>query len=179
MILGKVQARDNTSGLQIIIDGEDEPTTKKYHYLASYVPSAGDRVLIEEIGDSYVVLGKVIDNFSNSGKARTADSATNATNADNADSATTATSATKATQDESGNNIKSTYGASLYFNSGTLYLRNKNNSNISNVTITASSAQKADGVVNTSYTSQTIYFRVNGSTFSASTSKNGPWYNLN
>ena len=42
MILGKVQARDNTSGLQIIIDGEDAPTTKKYHYLASYVPSAGD-----------------------------------------------------------------------------------------------------------------------------------------
>ena len=30
-----------------------------------------------------------------------------------------------------------------------------------------------------SITGQTIYFRVNESTFSAATSKNGPWYNLN
>ena len=179
MILGKVQARDNTYGLQLIIDGEDEPTTKKYHYLASYVPASGDRVLIEEIGDSYVVLGKVIDNYSNSGKARTAESATTANSATSATTATSAMSATKATQDESGNNIKATYGAALYFNNGTLYLRNKNNNNISNVTITASSAAKADGVTNTSSTGQTIYFRVNGSTFSAATSKNGPWYNLN
>jgi hypothetical protein len=97
MLLGKVQARDNTEGLQIIIDGEDEPTTKKYHYLASYVPSAGDRILIEEIGDSYVVLGKVIDQYSSSGIVRKATNADNATNADKADKATSASSATNAT----------------------------------------------------------------------------------
>ncbi len=103
MILGKVQARDNNAGLQIVIDGEDEPTTKKYHYLASYVPAAGDRVLIEEIGDSYVVIGKVIDTYSDSGIARrastasSADSATNANHATTASSATSATSATNAT----------------------------------------------------------------------------------
>ena len=97
MLLGKVQARDNTEGLQIIIDGEDEPTTKKYHYLASYVPAAGDRILIEEIGDSYVVLGKVIDQYSSSGIVRKATNADNATNADKADKATTATSASSAT----------------------------------------------------------------------------------
>lgn len=73
MLLGKVQTRDNSEGLQIIIDGEDEPTTKKYHYLASYVPAAGDRILIEEIGDSYVVLGKVISTYADAGKAQTAE----------------------------------------------------------------------------------------------------------
>lgn len=179
MILGKVQARDNTNGLTLVIDGEDEPTTKKYHYLASYVPAAGDRVLIEEIGDSYVVLGKIIDTYSSSGNVRYASSAGSADSADSADRATTATSATKATQDESGNNIKATYGASVSFSNGNLYLKNKNGSNISNTAISLSHATRADGVVNTSSTGTTIYFRVNGSTFSAATSKNGPWYNLN
>lgn len=75
MILGTVHARDDTEGLQIIIDGEEEATEKKYHYLASYVPAAGDRVLIEEIGDSYVVIGKVIDQYASSGQARHASSA--------------------------------------------------------------------------------------------------------
>lgn len=97
MILGKVQARDNNAGLQIVIDGEDEPTTKKYHYLASYVPAAGDRVLIEEIGDSYVVIGKVIDTYSDSGIARRASTAASADSAKNANHATTASSATSAT----------------------------------------------------------------------------------
>ena len=176
MILGTVHARDNTEGLQIIIDGEEDATEKKYHYLASYVPAAGDRVLIEEIGDSYVVIGKVIEQYASSGQARYASSAGSANSATSATSATSAGSATKATQDESGNNIKTTYGASLRFSNGTLYLRNKNNSDISNVTISLS---KAEGVANTSSPTQTIYFRVNGSTFSAATSKNGPWYNLN
>ena len=190
MILGKISEVDNANGIKLIIDGESEATTKKYHYLASYVPAAGDRVLIEEISDSYVVIGKVIEAYDDSGKARTAETADTATTADSATtaetatsatSATTAGSATKATQDESGNNIKATYGASLGFTSsnGQLALKNKNGSNLSTVTITASSAAKAEGVVNTSSTSTTIYFRVNGSTFSASTSKNGPWYNLN
>ena len=181
MILGKVHARDNAEGLQLIIDGEEEATTKKYHYLASYVPAAGDRVAIEEVGDSYVVIGKIIDAYSQSGQARHASSADSATNANNATNATSATSATKATQDGSGNTITTTYGASLGFTSstGVLALKNKNGSNISTVTITASSATKAEGVANTSSPTQTIYFRVNGSTFSAATSKNGPWYNLN
>lgn len=175
MILGTVHARDNTEGLQIIIDGEEEATEKKYHYLASYVPAAGDRVLIEEIGDSYVVIGKVIEQYASSGQAR------HATSADSASSASSATTATKATQDGSGNTITTTYGASLGFTSsnGTLALKNKNGSNISTVTITASLATKAEGLANTSSPTQTIYLRVNGSTFSAATSKNGPWYNLN
>ena len=81
MILGTISAVDNDNGLQLIIDGEDTPTTKKYTYMSSYVPQANDRVLIEEISGSYVIMGKVISDITDSGKARTADNATNAVNA--------------------------------------------------------------------------------------------------
>ena len=64
MILGTISAVDNDNGLQLIIDGEDSPTTKKYTYMASYVPAANDRVLIEEISGSYVIMGKVISDKS-------------------------------------------------------------------------------------------------------------------
>lgn len=84
MILGTISAVDNDNGLQLIIDGEDTPTTKKYTYMASYVPTANDRVLIEEISGSYVIMGKVINDVASSGIARSADNATNATNADTA-----------------------------------------------------------------------------------------------
>jgi hypothetical protein len=116
MILGKISYR-YSNGLELIIGGEDEPTNKVYRYLASYVPSNGDRVLIEEIGDSYVVLGKVIDQYSDSGKARTASTADTADKATSASSATNATNATNATYT---NYVKSYSGSSniqfAYFN---------------------------------------------------------------
>lgn len=93
MILGTISAVDNDNGLQLIIDGEDLPTTKKYTYMASYVPAANDRVLIEEISGSYVIIGKVISDVASSGIARQADNATNATNADSALNANYADSA--------------------------------------------------------------------------------------
>ena len=91
MILGTISAVDNSNGLQLIIDGEDTATTKKYTYMASYVPEADDRVLIEEIGGSYVILGKVINEYASSGIARTA---ATATSAQTAATATTAESCT-------------------------------------------------------------------------------------
>ena len=91
MILGTISAVDDTNGLQLIIDGEDTATTKKYTYMASYVPTANDRVLVEEISGSYVIMGKIISDYNNSGVARTAETATNATNATNADNITGAT----------------------------------------------------------------------------------------
>ena len=96
MILGTISAVDNENGLQLTIDGEDSPTTKKYTYMASYVPAANDRVIIEEISGSYVIMGKVINDYDASGIVRQADSATNATNATNAVNATNATNATTA-----------------------------------------------------------------------------------
>ena len=125
MILGTISAVDNDKGLQLIIDGEDEPTTKKYTYMASYVPTANDRVIIEEISGSYVIMGKVISDYSSSGVARTAENATNATNAvnsTNADVATTANActgnaATATVSDKTkgfDSSVSSTYGQLVY-----------------------------------------------------------------
>ena len=168
MILGTVYARDNNEGLRITIDGEDEATEKKYHYLASYVPAAGDRVLIEEIGDSYVVIGKVIDAYADSGKARTASTADSATSAT---SASTATSATKATQDESGNNIKSTYAADLTVSNGKIQLKNKNGGTIgSNATLA-----NVNSVYNHKQTNSPIYFGLLSNDLYFSTSSSYGW----
>ena len=105
MILGTINAVDNDNGLQLIIDGEDLPTTKKYTYMSSYVPTANDRVLIEEIGGSYVIMGKVISDVASSGIARSAENATNATNATNAENATNATNAENATNATNADNL--------------------------------------------------------------------------
>ena len=104
MILGKVTAVDNINGIRVMVDGEESATTKKYSYLASYVPAVNDRVLIEEVNGSYVILGKICSEVEQSGivrKAATADSATNAVNAQtaanctgNAATATTAAACT-------------------------------------------------------------------------------------
>lgn len=59
MILGKVTNVEN-EGLRVQIDGDPDGTVKKYRHLASYIPAVGDRVLIEKIGGSYVILGKLI-----------------------------------------------------------------------------------------------------------------------
>ena len=81
MILGTVQAVDNTNGLSILLDSETEATTKDYKYLASYVPAVGDRVLIEQISGTYVIIGKIISTKANAGQAAHATSATTATTA--------------------------------------------------------------------------------------------------
>lgn len=61
MKLGTISAVIENAGLRLTIDGESSPTTKKYLFLSSYAPTVGDRVLVEEVGNSYVVLGKVVD----------------------------------------------------------------------------------------------------------------------
>ena len=105
MILGTIDSIDSSNGLRVIVDGESTPSTKKYNYLASYVPETGDHVLIEEINGSYVILGKVISEVTNSGivryaanagNAATATNATNAVNAQNAENAANATNAVNA-----------------------------------------------------------------------------------
>lgn len=58
-ILGTVSGT-STTGITLTIDGEDTPTTKKYTFCSAYLPYAGDRVLIAEVGDEYVVIDKVM-----------------------------------------------------------------------------------------------------------------------
>lgn len=98
MILGVISSIES-GGLQLLIDGEEEPTTKEYCYVASYLPIAGDRVLIEEINGTYVVIGKVVQSSSgetyadHAGYADTAGTADYATSAGTANTATYAVSA--------------------------------------------------------------------------------------
>lgn len=61
MILGTIATVSDSEGVTIVIDGETEATNKKYLWLAPYYPTVGDRVLIEEISGSYVVLGAVVN----------------------------------------------------------------------------------------------------------------------
>ena len=59
MILGKIATYTSGQGATVIIDGETSATTKRYKVLGSYTPAVGDRVLIAEVGGSYVILGKI------------------------------------------------------------------------------------------------------------------------
>ena len=85
MILGTIGTYTAGSGVTLTIDGEETPTTKDYKFLSSYSPVAGDRVLIEEISGTYVVLGKVVNAYADVPYATRAGTATSAS------SATTAT----------------------------------------------------------------------------------------
>lgn len=113
MILGKISAVDDANGLQLIIDGEETPTQKKYRYLASYVPAAGDKVAIEESGGSYVVMGKLIDSTEMAGIVKKAAEADHAATATSATTADTASNATNAASDTSGKSFLTEYGVNL------------------------------------------------------------------
>ena len=56
MILGKVDSV-TADGVTLLIDGESSPTTKSYQVVSATEPSAGDKVAIEEINGSYLVMG--------------------------------------------------------------------------------------------------------------------------
>lgn len=59
MRIGTIKSNTSGSGVTVQIDGESAATTKKYTYLSSYTPAVNDRVLIAEVGGSYVILGKI------------------------------------------------------------------------------------------------------------------------
>lgn len=82
MILGTIGSYSSGTGVTVTIDGETDPTTKQYMFLSSYTPHVGDRVLIEEISGTYVVMGAVTTTPVPISHAATADSATTATAAD-------------------------------------------------------------------------------------------------
>lgn len=113
MILGTISAVDNDNGLQLIIDGEDAPTTKKYTYVASYVPTANDRVLIEEISGSYVIMGKVINDYTASGIVRQADNADSASTASVSDTTKGFDSSVKTAYGQVVSNFTKVYNAQL------------------------------------------------------------------
>lgn len=69
MMLGTVKWWETGKGVSVIIDGEESRTSKEYLWLASYRPMTNDRVLIEEVGGQYVILGKVTNDIAASSLA--------------------------------------------------------------------------------------------------------------
>lgn len=116
MILGVIKNVDNNNGLRVLVDGETSTSTKKYSYLASYVPAVNDRVVIEEIGGSYVILGKIVTEFEQSGIVRQAENAENAEYADSAGYAASAQNAVNAANAENAANATNATTATTALN---------------------------------------------------------------
>lgn len=48
-------------GVKVQFDGETTPSTKLYKRLASYSsPAVNDRVLLVNVGGTYVIIGKIV-----------------------------------------------------------------------------------------------------------------------
>lgn len=47
---------------KVKFDGEEEPSKKEYSYLAKYIPSTGDRVLLASVGGTYIILDAIYYN---------------------------------------------------------------------------------------------------------------------
>ena len=58
MIIGTI-ASVEAGAASVIIDSEDTATRKMYKSISSYSPKVGDRVLLDRIGGSYVIIGSI------------------------------------------------------------------------------------------------------------------------
>lgn len=47
-------------GLQLMFDGETSSSGRSYPRLDSYTPAVPDRVLLAQVGTTWVVLGKIV-----------------------------------------------------------------------------------------------------------------------
>jgi hypothetical protein len=57
--IGTIDAAYASGLAKVTFDGESTMDAKPYAYLHSYYPVAGDRVLLEPVGTSYVIVGKI------------------------------------------------------------------------------------------------------------------------
>ena len=55
MIIGTIASVEDGAA-SVIIDSEDTATKKMYKSINSYSPKVGDRVLLDRIGGSYVII---------------------------------------------------------------------------------------------------------------------------
>ena len=199
MILGVISAIES-GGLQLLIDGEEEPTTKEYCYMASYAPVAGDRVLIEEINGTYVVIGKVVNSSSgetyadhagyadSAGTAEyaitagTASVAVYATSAGTAASATTASYATTAGSAGYANSAYSCTTASYAVNAGeatsAATAANANYATSCGTASTAVTAGTAETMKDWNNSWQNIYLRIVSGELQYSTGSYYTWTTL-
>lgn len=63
--LGVLDTNFSGNGLpRVLFDGEDSMSNKGYAWTAPYIPTAGDRVMLQPVGNSYVIVGSVIRDMS-------------------------------------------------------------------------------------------------------------------
>ncbi|WP_454053856.1 hypothetical protein [Clostridium sp. Marseille-Q7071] len=58
--LGKIDKGYTGGRPKIQFDGEDTPSLKSYQYISSYTPKVGDRVLLQKVAGTYIILGKIM-----------------------------------------------------------------------------------------------------------------------
>lgn len=58
--LGKIDNNYSSGRPKIMFDGEDVASLKGYNYISSYTPKAGDRVLLQKVAGTYIILGKIM-----------------------------------------------------------------------------------------------------------------------
>ena len=116
------------------------PSSAWFHHITMHHSnSAGFYVDLAAAFATDEIWYRRIENGSHKGWVRLIDSSNIGSQsvafATSATSATSATTATKATQDESGNNIKSSYAASISISDHTITLKNKNGTSLGTVTV--------------------------------------------
>lgn len=57
--LGNVAPNYVSGKVAIKFDGQDAASSKLFSKLSSYTPTAGDRVIMANVGNTYIILGKV------------------------------------------------------------------------------------------------------------------------
>lgn len=57
--LGTIDPNYSSGLARVRFDGESAVSGKGYAWLASYAPTAGDRVVLLPVGTSYLILGRV------------------------------------------------------------------------------------------------------------------------
>lgn len=58
--LGRVDPDYSGGRPSVIFSGESMKSGKQYPYLSSYKPAANDKILLVSVGNSYVIIGKII-----------------------------------------------------------------------------------------------------------------------
>lgn len=59
-LLATVGSSSDGGGTTLRIDGESEAGTQRYRKISGQSLSAGNRVLVAQVGGSYVIIGKIV-----------------------------------------------------------------------------------------------------------------------
>jgi len=68
--LGTVTNLFENGTAQVLFDGETEPSQKQYTFLSTYRPAVDDRVFLAAIGGTYVILGAISHEISESAQIK-------------------------------------------------------------------------------------------------------------